>query len=132
LGRLIILLFFLSSTGFTSILNICAMEAAKCCGTSGRSDHEACHNESPPVSGVSVKDRFECQVNIVAGGLSGVSGLIEKEIKQRTETTEFVVIALSETAEASFAASTLLSLNHTTNTSPPSVEKYVLNSTFLI
>ena len=134
IGRVVAILFFMASSGFTTILHICAMEASECCDTSGASNHHACPSdeETPsPVAGTSIQNADDCHINAVAGGLSAIQALLEKDIKAQNLNALSVLI------------STFVSLAPNTNTSsftysyservsPPSVEKHVLNETFLI
>jgi hypothetical protein len=133
LGRVTVFLFLVASSGFTTMLHLCTMEASECCDASGASNHHACPDaeNTSPVAGASVHNVDGCHINSVAGGLSTIQALLEKDSKAQNVHILSVLI------------STIVSLPASTNTpsftysylesvSPPSVEKYVLNDTFLI
>lgn len=132
IGRVVAFLLFVASSGFTTILHVCSMEASECCDTSGAGNHHACTNaeESPPAGGTSVRNADGCHINAVAGGLSAIQALHEKESKGPNV---HVLLVLMSTF-VSLAPSTIASFtySHPEVVSPPSVEKYVLNETFLI
>jgi hypothetical protein len=133
IGRVVAFLFFVASSGFTTILHICTMEAMECCDTSGASDHDACANaESPsPVAGASIQNVDDCHMNVVVGGLAANQAMLEKESKVQNVSvldlfvSTFVSLALN-TNTSSF------NYSYSESVSPPSVEKCVLNETFLI
>jgi hypothetical protein len=133
IGRVVAFLFFVTSSGFTTILHICAMEATECCDPSGASDHHACPNdeESSPVAGASITSMNDCHINAVVGGLSAIQALFEKESKVQN----ISVLTLLVPTVVSLAPSTNTSsftYSYSESVSPPSVEKYVLLRTFLI
>lgn len=131
-GRLFTLLFFLASSGFTTIMRICTMEACECPDTSGTSDHNACPNEQAPASVASmfIQNVNDCH-NAVVGGVAVVQALVEKD--SRAQNVE-VLSAITSTfvSPASSNTSSCFSYSYSESVSPPSVEKYVLNETFLI
>ncbi len=133
IGRVVAFLFFIASSGFTTILHICTMEASACCDTSGASDHQACPNpeKSFPGSGASIQNANECHINAVAGGLAAIQALLEKDIKAQNVD----ILSVLNSTFVSLAPSTNTSsftYSYSESVSPPSVEKYVLNETFLI
>jgi hypothetical protein len=133
MGRIIALLLFIASSGFTTIVHACAMEATQCCDTSRARDHKACENPFPLVAGPSVQREFDCHTNTVAGGLAGVQGLIEKDGKPLNNRLEVLSAVVSQYISfASSGTASWLSTSYCTSVSPPSVEKYVLNASFLI
>ena len=80
-GRVFTLVFLLASSGFTTILHICTMEASECCDTSSVSDHDACPNKPAlPVTGPSIQNVDDCHINAVVGGLAVDQALVEKDI----------------------------------------------------
>lgn len=132
-GRVVAILFFIASSGFTTILHICTMEASECCDPSGASDHHACPDEesSSPVAGASITGVNDCHINAVVGGLSAIQALLEKDSKVQN----ISVLALLVPTFVSFASSintSSFTYSYSETVSPPSVEKYVLNETFLI
>jgi hypothetical protein len=133
IGRVVAFLFFIASSGFTTILHICTMEASECCDTSGASGHQACPNPemSSPVSSASIQNADDCHINAVAGGLSAIQALLEKDSK--TQNVEVLsVLASTFVSLAPVNNTSWFTYSFTESVSPPSVEKYVLNETFLI
>ncbi len=133
MGRVVAFLFFVASSGFTTLLHICTMEASECCDTSGASDHAACPNpeKSSPVAGTAIKNADDCHINAVAGGLSAIQALLEKDGK----TQKVVVLSVLASTFVSLAPinnTSSFTYSYSEGVSPPSVEKYVLNETFLI
>ncbi len=131
-GRIFTLVFLLASSGFTTIVHICAMEASECCDTSGTSDHNACPNEQAlaPVAGMSIQNVDDCH-NEVVGGSAVVQALVEKDAPEQNVEVLSVVIS-TFVAPASNNTSSWFKYSYSESVSPPSVEKYVLNETFLI
>ncbi len=126
LGRIVVSLFFLASSGFTVILNTCVMDTPECCDTT-------CRESLPSPMGPSVQGQLGCHANTVAGGLNSIPALVEKGSKPQNNRLEI----LSETAlhcakRAQSGTSSWFTVSFSHNISPPSVEKYVLNASFLI
>lgn len=133
MGRVVATLFFMASSGFTTILHICTMEASECCNTSGASDYHGCPNpqRSSPVSGVVVQNANDCHINAVAGGLVAIQALLEKDSKAQNVNTLTLLISTFVSLAPSTNTSSF-TYSYAESVSPSSVEKYVLNETFLI
>jgi hypothetical protein len=135
IGRLFVLLFFLANSGFTVVLYHCTMGEIDCCGTSDNDMSCACSMMDPPQtsSGPSITAGINCQSVIVAGGLKTDPTVVEKESAARLLKVDLVAAFAPD-----FAGSTItsqfqpVSLPSARDVSPPTVETYVLNSTFLI
>ena len=114
-GRVLTLVFFLASARFTTILYLCMRETDK----------------ALPVAGMSIYNVDGWHSTVVFSGLRVVMAFVEKDSKvQNVEvlpllTSPFVSPALDNT-------SSWFSYSFFESVSPPSVEKYVLNETFLI
>jgi len=108
------------------------MQATECCDESGTSDHMACQDEELPIHGVSVKSQFECHTNAIVGGLRDTQALVEKQSNPENLMIELIAAVISQTIHFSEFHNNTLFSSRSTNVSPPSVEKYVLNETFLI
>lgn len=134
LGRVTTFLFIVASSGFTSVLHICSMQASECCDPSGASDHHACPNdeEQPsPVAGASIQNVDDCHINSVVGGLSAIQALLEKDSQiQKVEVLSILTSVFASLEPVNNTSS--FTYSFTESVSPPSVEKYVLNETFLI
>lgn len=140
-------LFFVGTSGFTAILEHCCcseesakhMEADKCLEPSAMMEHtETDHASSmeeclPPTSPTIAATGNACHTKIVAGGLSSLLSLLEKEIKLQDSKLQIGNLSLSVSdlvIPVTTTAKSYSSLN--LSSSPPSVEKYVLNASFLI
>lgn len=134
-GRVFTFAFLFASSGFTTILHFCAMEACECecCDTSDARDHDACSNKQVPasVANVSIHNIDNCNINAVVGGLAVFQALVEKGFNAQNVkvlsllTFKFISPAPSNT-------SSWFTYSYIESVSPPSVEKYILNETFLI
>lgn len=126
-------MFLVATSGFTAILHICAMEASEYCDTSGASDHDACTNEQLPlpVADTSIHNVDYCHINAVVGGFAIVQALVEKDSK--TKNVEVLSLHTSTfVSPAPGYTPSCFNYSYSESVSPPSVEKYVLNATFLI
>ena len=133
IGRVTAFLFLVASSGFTTLLHICTMEAAECCDPSGASDHHGCPSEpiDQPISGSSIQNVDDCHINSVVGGLASLQALLEKDIK--TQNSDILSVLISTFVPvAPISNTSSLTYPYSQSVSPPSVEKYVLNETFLI
>ncbi len=134
--RLLITLFIVANSGFTTVIRQCTMEPAhsmECCAASGEYDSSPQKGSYPRGETTVIGVAPQCHLSTVVGGLANVPALLEKEHPARS---------------ASVVSSTPLFCNpifFVTNSkqsaqffnllpvfSPRSVEKCVLNSTFLI
>jgi hypothetical protein len=80
---------------------------------------------------MSIHNVDDCHVNAVVGDFADVQALVEKDI----ESQNVQVLSLLTSTFASSAPSNTSSwstYSYLESVSPPSVEKYVLNETFLI
>ena len=137
-GRLLVLLFVLANAGFTAVLHKCSMEntqvtkLAECCGNSDESNRLACElpqSMSSSTHGV----QFTCHTNTIVGGLTGTTALLEK--KSKIQLSKFSERQVSLHQVSTFTSDVIHSIYFSfssTSISPPSVEKCVLYSSFLI
>ena len=135
LGRLFVLLFFVANSGFTVVLYHCTMEEMDCCTTPNEQMSDACSMMDPPQasSGPVLTAGDNCHSVIVAGGLKTDPTVVEKESVSRVIKIDLVAgfVPYLEVSNVSSQAPSF-STAAPQNTSPPAVETYVLNSTFLI
>ncbi len=91
---------------------------------------KACDDAPKPLTGPTVQSEYVCHTNSVVGGLTTKAGLLEKAPTHNENVSAFIVPA----NDASIAATTTsyTSLSYAVSISPSSVEKCVLNATFLI
>ncbi len=133
IGRLFLVLFFAANSGFSVALSYCTMSKG---GDDACAMAATCNEHSTPGTShdVSVGNHFQCMVNTVAGGLQTEPTTVEKHTLNRliTKLAELpVALPVLLSKEVVDQPLTLFS-SAGINVSPPSVEKYVLNETFLI
>ncbi len=127
------LLIFLASAGVTTLMDTCFAEEMDCCASVPNSKNDSCDGPANLASGILFKADFTCHASKVLGGLAIKLGLVEKENKtQRYAIAVALIIPssceLSDTHQNSSQYQFAFAVPHP----PPSVEKHVLNATFLI
>ena len=114
-GRVLTLVFLLASSRFTTILFMCVREAEK----------------ALPVAGMSIYNVDGCHSTVVFSGLRVVMALVEKDSKEQN--VEVYSLPISPFVSLPLGnASSCFNYFYSESVSPLSVEKYVLNETFLI
>jgi hypothetical protein len=114
-GRVLTLVFLLASSRFTTILFMCVREADK----------------ALPEAGMSIYNVDGCHSTVVFSGLRIVMAFVEKDSKvQNVEVLPLLTSPFVSPAPGN--TSSWFSYSFFESVSPPSVEKYVLNETFLI
>ena len=134
-GGLFAFAFFLASSGFTVVLYHCTMGDMSSCAYSDTcmpTEREAPEHQRPANMLVTPVENL-CHTVSIAGGLHTDPSIVEKESSAKHIKVEFVLAPLSDCVCTSLFdhLPQLLGIN-TSNVSPPSVETYVLNSSFLI
>lgn len=140
IGRLLIVLFVLANSGFTAVLHQCAMggdqsaqsQPVECCSIPSENSRSACEvPQATPSS--SIVSQFTCHTNTVVGGLVGTSALLEKQSKtQPSKLGEWSGNLAQQTVFKPIINHSFTLAYFAVDISPPSVEKCVLNSSFLI
>jgi hypothetical protein len=133
LGRAIALLLFMSSLGFTAVLEIC-------CELDGVETHLIADAHSiGEESAVAAQPTFtspgnECHTMVLAGGLNGIPAVLEKDSKLNNSKPDVLLVLVAhDTPYLPLHVTTYHSyLVLSGNPSPAPVEKYVLNASFLI
>ena len=126
LGRLFVLLFMIASSGFTVVLRNCLMNSPDCCAT-------MCQESAPSAKDESVNAQMGCPMSIVAGGLNTNPGLIEKSVKLQNNRHEVLPVTVSHPGRYAQPQNEFGRITpYSSSSSHPSVEKYVLYSSFLI
>jgi hypothetical protein len=134
-GRLFVLLFFVANTGFTVVFSRCTMKEMDCCAASDEQMSDDCSMMDPPQpsSEPSVRAFNDCISVIVVGGLKTDPTVVEMESHARVIKLDLVAPYAPELALSTVSLQFQpISSTASQNVSPPAVEKYVLNSTFLI
>jgi hypothetical protein len=135
-GRILAILFILANSGFTAVLRQCTMKSdapMECCSIPEKSDAASRDAVQKNATSPSIVSQFGCHTTTLVGGIASTSALLQKESAgQNAKASEFC---------AQLQQNTIITptLDHSTNPaqlasnfSPPSVEKCVLNSSFLI
>jgi hypothetical protein len=123
-------LLILSSSGFTTVLHSCLMAERSCCNASMMAHMNGDEGAVPgkPV----LKNNMSCCAVTVAGGLN-TNPIVTHDQHHGVQHLDLIVLLSPRTSsdeQQVLTHSTFFSSS--TATSPPSVEKYVLNATFLI
>lgn len=135
-GRILAILFILANSGFTAVLRQCTMKSEapmECCSGSKESDEATCDGTQNQAGLRVIESQFSCHTTTLVGGIASTSALLQKEsARQSTMGNELCAQHQQHTTSTS-------AVDHSTNPayfaatlSPPSVEKCVLNSSFLI
>ncbi|TSA24386.1 hypothetical protein D4R75_01530 [bacterium] len=121
-----------ASSGATTVLHRCQMQAASCCSPNRNTNDDGCDQPMASPTGQSFKSDFTCHIDVVVGGIALKQALLEKENKP-----ELSIAAIPNVV--SVGSSSLLQADSPSHTyfvvhviSPPSVDRYVLNGSFLI
>jgi hypothetical protein len=123
--------FALASSGFTTILRECKLQQEmSCCAVPDRMNANECDQNLAP-NGPSFESDQACQTSSVIGGLAVKQAVVEKDKNNRLQKTAPVVaIVYSDTS-----VSPSYSIHFDSRTEAvflPSVGKYILNSSLLI
>lgn len=132
LGRVLAVITFLANSGFTTILHNCTMVSMSCCDAPSETNHKDCGESLPADSAPSIQSNSVCHTNTVVGGVTTNPAVFEKNGKSdlKKSVLEVTLLVSPTTLSQDFASSSFPAV--TTPVFLPSVEKYVLNSTFLI
>jgi CBS domain containing-hemolysin-like protein len=137
-SRLFVGLFLAANSGFTAVLQECTMESneshqvMECCSISNESSNPAREvQQTAPF--LATGSQLSCHTTTVVGGLVGTSALLEKESKvQLSKLGEWSGNLLLQTVFKPISNHSSTLNYFALDVSPPSVEKCVLNSSFLI
>lgn len=134
LSRVTLLAFVVASSGFTAILRTCVMETMSCCADAKVPQHMECDTEQPgDAPTLSIRADSQCHADILVGGMTTNPAVVEKEHKYQQTKLAIGANVLSFNCFQASPPSLSPLFGHTTaKVFPPSVEKYVLNASFLI
>ncbi len=135
-GRILAVLFVIANSGFTTVLRQCTMKSdgpMECCSVPEKSDAASRDAIQKNANSLSIVSQFSCHTTTLVGGIANTLALLQKDsAKQNARENELCAQLQLRTAITS-------TLDHSTNPahfavilSPPSVEKCILNSSFLI
>lgn len=135
-GRVLAILFILANSGFTAVLRQCTMKSdapMECCSGSKESDEATCDGSQNQAGLRLIESQFSCHSTTLAGGIASTSAFLQKESAKQTAMGNELCSQHQQYTTSTSA------VGHSTNPayfaatlSPPSVEKCVLNSSFLI
>jgi hypothetical protein len=134
-GRFFVLLFLLANSGFTVVLYHCTMEGMNCCATAEEQTSRSCSIMDPPeaAKGPALSSGDSCLTVSIAGGLTTDPTVVQKEPIARSPRMDFLAPFHLTFAFSSVSPQYhLLAQTASLSVSPPAVEQYVLNSSFLI
>lgn len=131
--RALALATFLASSGFTTIVHNCTMEVPVCCEVPKEIEHKDCGESLPANTGLAVRSDAACHTNTVVGGVTTNPAVLEKDAKSGVKKLE-IAESIVTTSVANFnqLRTPLSSFSNDTPVFLPSVEKYILNASFLI
>jgi len=124
-------LVFFASSGATAVIRQCTMASASCCGTASCDDDAYPQPVAPP-SGQSIRAEFTCQVTTLIGGLAIRQGVVEQAHKPLLHKILAVSVVAHNCALTTHSHRSSSPQLFADAASPPPVEKYVLNASFLI
>ncbi len=132
-SRTLALATFLASSGFTTILHNCTMEVTACCEAPREVNHKDCGGSVPANTELFIQSDAVCHINTVVGGITTNPAVLEKDGKSDIKKFQIAESILT-TSIAGFnhLRSQFNSFSFDTAVFLPSVEKYVLNASFLI
>ena len=122
-----------ASSGATTVLHRCQMQAASCCSPNRNTNDDGCDQPMASPTGHSFKSDFTCHLDVVVGGLALKQALVEKENRLESNIaliTAAVSLSSGSLLQADSHAHNLLHVSEAV--SPPSVDRYALIGSFLI
>ncbi len=132
-SRTLALVTFLASSGFTTILHNCTMEVTTCCEAPREVNHKDCGGSVPANTELFIQSDAFCHTNTVVGGVTTNPAVLEKDGKSDVKKLQKAESILTTSATAfNQLRSPFNSFSSGTPVFLPSVEKYVLNASFLI
>lgn len=133
LGRVLVPVFFAVNCGFTGVLRDCKMQDMRCCENSKNAEPMTCCQPSSPLSLSYTYPAAGCHTNTIVVGLTGNSAALEKTNKPQE--SRIAAVPSVKHLHASLSerkTSSLLFSSSSENVFARSVEKYILNASFLI
>ena len=125
--------FALASSGFTTILRECRLQQEmSCCAVPDRMNANECDQNLTPKTGPSLESDQACQTSTVIGGLGVKQAIVEKDKNSRLQNTATVLAIVYSDISGSPSYYSIHFDSRTEAVFVPSVGKYILNSTLLI
>ncbi|MBI3111185.1 MAG: hypothetical protein HYZ01_06395 [Ignavibacteriales bacterium] len=134
IGRTLVLVTFLASSGLATVLHNCTMENATCCEVPREANHKDCDGSRLPVkTEPSLLSNSVCHTNVVIGGITTNPAVLDKNVQSEVKKYDLpdavpgTPVAVSDQLQVSRIFFPLSApVFH------PSVEKYVLHAALLI
>lgn len=124
--------FALASSGFTTILHECRMQQElTCCSMPENMNEDECETAFAPTSGHSFESGQSCYTNSIIGGLAVKQGVLDKDKSGKLQRTGTSVASISSAISFSPSNSNRFDSRPGALFLPP-VGKYILNSSLLI
>jgi hypothetical protein len=132
-GSILLAFVFLTSSGFTVVVSHCTMAAVpSCCADMQNVEMSEC-SDAPAVTTHSIYGaEITCHVNTVVSSLNTTPATVEKSSLSKIFNSVSSILFLSGQLLQNSPASLSFTTHVPQHTSPPSVEKQVLLSSFLI
>jgi hypothetical protein len=131
LAILTLIIFLSGSSGFTMVVTTCLMESESCCQIPASMSDNGCDNPLQK-SEVRVLSDMSCQSTSIVGGLKVDPATSDKNFKDGSAKLPHVTGLLSSNFASNNFSSPHFLLSSSFVPLPPSVDRYVLNASFLI
>jgi len=133
IGRTLVLVTLLASSGLATVLHNCTMENATCCEVPREANHKDCGEGLPANPESLFQSNSVCHTNIVIGGITTNPAVLDKNAPSEVKKYDLpdavpgTPVAVSDQLQVSQIFFSLSApVFH------PSVEKYVLHAALLI
>jgi hypothetical protein len=135
-GRILAILFVLANSGFTTVLRQCTMKSdapMECCSIPEKSDATNRDAVQKDVNSPSIVGQFSCHTITIVGGIASTNALLQRESSNQNSNANACCNHLQQSTLFKIYTTYPGILSYFSATiSPPTVEKRVLNSSFLI
>jgi len=128
----VLFVFLLASSGFTTILHECRVQQQMaCCAVPDRMNEDKCDQNIAPKSGPSFESDQSCHTNSIIGGLAVKQAIVDKDKNSKLHRAATVVLSVSSDISFSPFSATRFDSRTGALFLPP-VGKHILNSSLLI
>ncbi len=135
-GRILAVLFVLANSGFTTVLRQCMMKSdatMECCSIPEKSDAASHDAVQKNANSSSIVSQVSCQTITIVGGIASTNALLQRVSSSHDSKANACCNHLQHSTLFKISTTDFGILSYFSATiSPPSVEKCVLNSSFLI
>ena len=135
-GRILAVLFVLANSGFTTVLRQCTMKSdalMECCSIPEKSDAACSDAVQKNATSLRIVSQFSCRTITLVGGIASTNALLDRESSNQNNKANACSNHLQQLPLFTICTTHPEILSQFSETiSLPSVEKCLLNSTFLI